>query len=712
MSETTTPAQPPKKTSKVKPAGKLPDGFGPRRWALWKYELKWDEKKGRWQSAKPTYSPKTLRSFRWREEDGHWEKNEHLFGTFEEALKAYREKSDRFDGIGYVLEPEVPVPGTEDLYPVVTDIDGCYDEGGEVEPWAMEIVGAQDTFTESSPSGEGLHLIGFGRKTPGSKMVFRVDDRKIENYGGGVGERRFVTYTGAALKGYDKPLVDVQGWIDENVPKRGSGSGAPAVGCWDLAPEIPTDTKAEIVRICESVGHKDRGELFKRLFRDGDWSSWPSRSEAEIWLLNLLAWATRYLFADPDERKSAMKALFLDSAFFRENDRPQWDREGYLDGQIDEAIAGCTSGYTGKPKEQLLRKLEALRIDHDWRLGGGQRDNPNVRAAFGAHIALAYDHGRYVRVGEVVRDPHGGWCTIPETGVLVHSSARDLSMFSGVSPTTTTTEDGEERRDYRNITKLNDRLEEMGLIKRIYRGVAWGTASMYLLPKSVVDSHEFSVALSFNTHNQEPQVGGIKGVSKREKTSGGPRLCVSSESLALTWKLNWVPDGVVSPKQKFLIEHVAWGRRAFEDLVAFFCVGHEGEGEEVEKKSNLAWNLKSRQIKPLVEKGLLAETEEGYAVDLEALQRTFVESGGEAALKGAEEAVEEERLRHHRKLREGGDEHEPGAARGNRQTEFEERIDAAIRGELDWGELSEEELLEAWYRRASPPSGSGVEGGT
>ncbi len=295
------------------------------------------------------------------------------------------------------------------------------------------------------------------------------------------------------MNGHPKPLRSIQGWIDRYVPKKKHRVKDLGVN-QDLAPEIHGDLKVEIVGICEGIKREGRGELFKKLFHEGDWSSYPSTSEAEIDLLDVLAWAAHYLVGDEEERHSVIKAIFMESAFYRKHHRPQWDREGYLNEQVWEAIESCTSGYTGKPKEQVLRRLEALRIAVDW---GGEM---NACAVYGAHIALAYDHGRYVKVGEPIPGPKGETYRAPGNGPLVHSAARDLSLFSGVLPHATAREDGTEFRDYRNITKLNDKLEDMGLIKRIYKGTPWGLASLYQLLESALDAHAFSSI----THKPDP----------------------------------------------------------------------------------------------------------------------------------------------------------------------------------------------------------------
>jgi putative DNA primase/helicase len=193
--------KPEPKRARVRPNGYLPPGFAPRCWALWKYEWRYDEGKAEWESFKPTCSPRTLRKFTWREQDGHWHRSleRGMWGTFGETLEAYRANAERFDGIGYVLEPRLPLVVDEEIYYVVTDLDDCRDpETGGIEPWAEEIVDEQGTFAELSPSGTGVHLIGHGRKPPRSKMVFELDGRRVENYGGGVGNRHFMTYTGVA----------------------------------------------------------------------------------------------------------------------------------------------------------------------------------------------------------------------------------------------------------------------------------------------------------------------------------------------------------------------------------------------------------------------------------------------------------------------------------------------------------------------------------
>jgi hypothetical protein len=56
----------------------------------------------------------------------------------------------KFDGLGYVLAP--------DDARVCVDLDHCIRSDGTLEPWAAKIVEALDSYTEISPSGDGLHI--------------------------------------------------------------------------------------------------------------------------------------------------------------------------------------------------------------------------------------------------------------------------------------------------------------------------------------------------------------------------------------------------------------------------------------------------------------------------------------------------------------------------------------------------------------------------
>lgn len=76
------------------------------------------------------------------------------WGTFEEAM-ACANRLPPGSGIGYVLTEE-------DGY-VFIDLDDCMDAEGNVAEWAQQIVSDIDSYTELSPSGQGLHILAKGK---------------------------------------------------------------------------------------------------------------------------------------------------------------------------------------------------------------------------------------------------------------------------------------------------------------------------------------------------------------------------------------------------------------------------------------------------------------------------------------------------------------------------------------------------------------------
>jgi putative DNA primase/helicase len=142
------------------------------QWVCWIYAL---NEKGKW--TKQPYSPQTGRRA------SHSELM--TWSTFEEVLKAY--KAGGYDGVGFMFCSGDPYTGI--------DLDGCRDpESGEIEPWAAQIIQTFDTYTELSPSGEGIHIIVRG-SLPG-----RGGKRKhIEMYD----MKRFFTVTGHVVSGIE-----------------------------------------------------------------------------------------------------------------------------------------------------------------------------------------------------------------------------------------------------------------------------------------------------------------------------------------------------------------------------------------------------------------------------------------------------------------------------------------------------------------------------
>lgn len=142
------------------------------RWAPWRAQ--WNEKRQKWDKIPCQangYGLSTAKPERWL--------------TYPAALAALQARPDQFAGLGYCMT------GPHGL--VGTDMDGCVNADGSIEPWAREVVDALDSYTEVSPSGRGLRVFTLG-EVPED---WTNHDIGIEVYAGH--EPRFLTVTGEVI---------------------------------------------------------------------------------------------------------------------------------------------------------------------------------------------------------------------------------------------------------------------------------------------------------------------------------------------------------------------------------------------------------------------------------------------------------------------------------------------------------------------------------
>lgn len=87
---------------------------------------------------------------------------------FQTLVRRYRQ-DDALDRIGYVFAADDPFVGA--------DLDDCRDpETGKLAEWAQDIVRQLNSYTETSPSGTGVHVITRGTLPDGRN---RSDDIKL-----------------------------------------------------------------------------------------------------------------------------------------------------------------------------------------------------------------------------------------------------------------------------------------------------------------------------------------------------------------------------------------------------------------------------------------------------------------------------------------------------------------------------------------------------
>ena len=228
---------------------------------------------------------------------------------FETALEAYRR--GRFDGIGFVL--------TADAGVVCVDIDHAKN-GTDWTPEAMEMVGALNSYTEVSPSGQGLHIWCYGHLPAGRRRK-----NGVEMYDSG----RFITVTGNHLAGTPDDLMERTAEL-ANLHRRFFGETTTT-----LKAIAPADLSDE--EVLQKAMSGKNGAKFRALW-NGDTTGYPSQSEAELALCRLLA---SHCGNDPEriERLVSQSAL---------GQREKWrTRADYRQRTIQTAVQSLHETYTG-----------------------------------------------------------------------------------------------------------------------------------------------------------------------------------------------------------------------------------------------------------------------------------------------------------------------------------------------------------------------------
>lgn len=153
------------------------------RWAPWR--ASWNEKRKKWdkiphRADNPDYGLSTVRPEKWFK--------------YEAALGALDRVPGKFAGVGYCM--------TKPHGTIGIDLDHCIVDGA-VEPWAAEVVERMASYTEISPTGTGLRVVGLG-EVP---QDWNNHEIGIEVYGGN--EARFLTITGRHLAGTPTDLARI-----------------------------------------------------------------------------------------------------------------------------------------------------------------------------------------------------------------------------------------------------------------------------------------------------------------------------------------------------------------------------------------------------------------------------------------------------------------------------------------------------------------------
>ena len=228
------------------------------------------------------------------------------WASFSDAVGAYQ--AGGYDGIG--LQLRSPFVGV--------DLDQCRrPDTGDVTPWAQELTGALDSYTEVSPSGRGLHTIVMGTLPTGWR---RIADPPIEMYDGD----RFFTVTGQHVSGTPLTVHDQADSLEQlhaRLGRRQSGETPVAAQTHSDGNQPHGSSTLSDEQLLNRAMTAGNGAKFHRLWH-GDWCGYPSPSEADLALCAILAfWTGR----DVDR---------IDHLFRRSQlCRAKWDRIHTADGR-------------------------------------------------------------------------------------------------------------------------------------------------------------------------------------------------------------------------------------------------------------------------------------------------------------------------------------------------------------------------------------------
>ncbi|MDA1773299.1 phage/plasmid primase, P4 family [Bacillus cereus] len=274
-------------------------------WILWRSEVR---------NGKKTKVPYQIN------EEMAQSNNKRSWSTFPTIIKFY-EQGD-YDGIGFMFSKDDPFIGI--------DIDHCIQEGA-LTSLAEDVIETVNSYTEYSPSGDGIHIIAKGKlplKGPGTGR--KNVDIGLEVYRHG----RYFTFTGDCLDQVpvedrtDELKVLFEKYLKEK-PKPEKKQSTTSFERED----ITSLSNAELwERMFDSKSGAAIKDLFQGMLINGDHSS------TDMALCNHLAFWT-------DKDSAKMDSMFRESSLLRE----KWDKPHSSDGRtygqmtIDTAILSTPS---------------------------------------------------------------------------------------------------------------------------------------------------------------------------------------------------------------------------------------------------------------------------------------------------------------------------------------------------------------------------------
>lgn len=237
------------------------------------------------------------------------------FCGFDKALRI----SNRYSGIGL---------GIFDGYSAV-DIDHCV-KNGKLSEMALDIINTMNSYTEYSPSGEGVRIIFKASPFNYDKEKYYINNRKIglEVYVSGC-TNKFVTLTGNVIRNVPvaERTAEIRRVLESYMLRPQRVNQQPEELCSQTGSLLSDNEVLEKAMV--SKNSAKFGALW-----NGDFLG-KSHSEADLALCSMLAF-----WCGGDTAQ--MDRLFRQSALYRQ----KWERKDYREETIRKAINGCTEFYS------------------------------------------------------------------------------------------------------------------------------------------------------------------------------------------------------------------------------------------------------------------------------------------------------------------------------------------------------------------------------
>ncbi len=279
--------------------------------------------------------------------------------NYSAAVSALINGRGKYNGIGFCLSEGTPIG---------IDLDHCrcpaFPDTEIIVPWAMDIIKEVNSYTESSPSGKGIRIFAYGGKLPAYGRK-----KGLPEYGGDNCRKdvvpafeiyesgRYLTVTGNRIAGTPTDIMSRPEAIAA-VHKRIFSDTATVQSKPGFVQPV---ANMSVTDTLEKAYRSKNGERIRVLY-NGNYSDYPSQSEADLALCSHLA----FLF---DGDAIAIDAAFRESGLFRD----KWDTKHHSDGAtygeatIKKAIAGCASFYRDhQTRENKSADLPTLSQPEAW----------------------------------------------------------------------------------------------------------------------------------------------------------------------------------------------------------------------------------------------------------------------------------------------------------------------------------------------------------